>query len=393
MKGLRRYLIIGSILTVAYLIAQYYKPIPTDWSSSFIKEDKIPFGTYILHQQISDIMPDAALKFSNKRIYNTLKDNPYRNASYLMIASEIKMDKLDLRELLKFVSSGNQVFIASFKLDNILSDTLKLKSSSAFNYSNEKGEGINFTNPELKSAQVYRFKKGLGDQYYSAFDSLKATVLGKTSSGKANFLKYPFGKGALYISPNPQLMSNYSLLSAQGADYAAKALSYLPKSEVLIWDEFNTKGILADASVLRVIFRDQHLSWAYYLALAGLLIFVFFEVKRRQRIIPIIAPLTNSSVEFVNVVGKVYYQRRDNHDIACKKASYFLEHVRSTYHLKTIELNVEFAEKLSTRSGVNLAIVSELINVIGQIEHTKKVDDQMLINFNKLTEQFYKQAQ
>ncbi|WP_316792979.1 DUF4350 domain-containing protein [Pedobacter frigoris] len=393
MKGLRRYLIVSAILLVVYLVAQYYKPKPTDWTPTYVKEDKIPFGTFILHEQIRNIFPDVQVKTTNKRTYNTLKGKVYKNASYLFIASKIDLDKLDLQELMKFMSSGNQVFIAAFDIDNILSDTLKLKSTSSYNYMKKKSEGINFTNPLLKSQNSYYFKKGLGDQYFSKFDTARAIVLGKNETGNANFLKYPIGKGTLYILPNPQLLTNYSLLMPSGADYAAKVLSYLPPSETLIWDEFNTKPDTSDASVLRVIFRNEHLRWAYYLAVVGLVIFVLFEMKRRQRIIPIVAPLSNSSVDFVKVVGQVYYQQRDNKDIASKKASYFLEHIRSTYHLKTAELDEELQQKLSVRSGVKADTIDQLFNLIKKINGGQKVDDQLLIDFNKLTEQFYKQAQ
>ncbi|TKC07600.1 DUF4350 domain-containing protein [Pedobacter frigoris] len=393
MKGLRRYLIVSAILLVAYLVAQYYKPKPTDWTPTYLKEHKIPFGTFILHQQIRNIFPNAQLKIANKRAYNTLKDKAHKNAVYLLIASKIDLDKLDLQELMKFMSSGNHVFIASFDIANILSDTLKLKSTSSYNYVNKKSDGINFTNPQLKSRNAYHFKKGLGDQYFSEFDTARAIVLGKNERGNANFLKYTFGRGALYILPNPQLLTNYSLLMPSGADYATKALSHLPSSETLIWDEFNTKPDTGDTSVLRVIFRNEHLRWAYYLALIGLVIFVIFEMKRRQRIIPIVAPLSNSSVDFVKVVGQVYYQQRDNRDIANKKSSYFLEHIRSTYHFKTAELDEELQEKLSIRSGVKADTINQLFKLIKQINGSHKVDDQLLIDFNKLTEQFYKQAQ
>jgi hypothetical protein len=38
-------------------------------------------------------------------------------------------------------------------------------------------------------------------------------------------------------------------------DYAAKALSYLPNAETLIWDEHFTRPDTQDASVLRVFFK------------------------------------------------------------------------------------------------------------------------------------------
>ena len=239
----------------------------------------------------------------------------------------------------------------------------------------------------------YVFNKGLGDQYFSEVDTSRATALSRNANGDVNFVKYTYGKGALYILPSPQLLSNYNLLNPTGASYIAKVLSCLPLAEKVIWDENNTKGNVDDESVLRVLFRNDRLRWAYYLALAGLLIFVFFEMKRRQRIIPVVEPLKNTSVDFVKVVGKVYYQQRDNRDIVQKKISYFLEHVRNNYRLKTTKLNEEFMSDLIIKSGVTEDVVQPLIETINMLNNAIVVNDGALIKLNKLIEKFYKQAQ
>lgn len=392
MTGLRRYLVVSAILLVGYLVAQYYKPEPTNWNPSYLKEDKIPFGLYILHEEIHDLFPDAELTIAKQRIYNVLKGRKNEGSNYLFVASAIEADQLDLKELLNFISKGNQVFMATFKLSDVLSDSLKIETSSATDYRRKLSLPINFVNPAVRAKKDYIFNRGLGDQYFSKFDTSRVTVLGKNSSGEANFIKYTFGKGSLYLLPNPQLLTNYSLLNPAGAEYAAKALSYLPASKTLIWDEFNTRADEKDRSELRVIFANAPLRWAYYIALFSLLTFVLFEMKRRQRIIPIIEPLKNSSVDFVKVVGQVYYQQRNNQDIATKKVNYFLEYIRSTYHLKTTVLDAELEENLSIRTGANKETVNQLFNAIKHINSNTGVDDTLLINLNKLIEQFYKQV-
>jgi len=233
----------------------------------------------------------------------------------------------------------------------------------------------------------------LGSQYFSRFDTSKVTVLGRNQRGDANFIKYSFGKGSLYILPNPQLLSNYSLINPAGADYAAKALSFLPPAKLLIWDEYQTRGNTANASILRVIFKHAPLRWAYYIALVSILLFVLFEIKRRQRIIPVIAPLLNSSVDFVKVVGKVYYQQRDNKDIAAKKISYLFEFVRTAYRLKTGTLDESFIDDLVHKSGATEEAVLQLVTLIKNIKNGYQVSDAQLISLNKQIEHFYKQAQ
>jgi hypothetical protein len=392
-SGLRRYLIIGSILIMGYLVVQYFKPKPTNWTPTYLSEDKIPFGAYILRQRINDILPNTTIKTVQSAVYNNLKERPKGQSNYFIIASNLKVDKLDYREMVKYMQSGNNIFIAAFQIQGILLDTLKLQITSDFNFQNKRKYPINFVNPSLKRDLDYYFDKGISEQYFLKADTAKAIVLGKKQDEFANFIQYKFGKGSLFILPNPQLLTNYSLLREDGLDYAAKALSYLPNAETLIWDEHFTRPDTQDASVLRVFFKYDELRWAYYIALFSLVAFILFEIKRRQRIIPVIERLKNTSVEFAEVVGRVYYQQRNNRDIAEKKVSYLLEYIRTKYRLKTLDLDQEFKASLIKISSVSADIIDELLEEITYLKAGQMVKDQQLIRLNKLIEQFYKQDQ
>jgi len=394
MKGFRKYLIIGSILIIAYLLAQYFKPTPTDWTATYLPEDKIPFGTYILKQRVKDIFPNTKIKTTQSPIYNTLKQTAGGQSNYLIIASNLKIDKVDYQEMLKYMQRGNNIFIAAFNIQGNLLNKLKLDISSDFSLQgNKRKYPINFVNPKLKRELDYYFDKGISDQYFNRLDTTKAIVLGQKQDSLANFVQYKFGKGSLFILPNPQLFTNYCLLREDGVDYASKALSYLPKAQTLIWDEYFTTPKVQDKSVLNVFFKYDQLRWAYYISIISLVIFVIYEVKRRQRIIPVIVRPKNTTVEFVEVVGKVYYQQRNNRDIAEKKISYLLEYIRSKYRLKTTEINQEFKENLIKRTGATEDTIEEIFNEINYLKAGHMVSDQQLISLNKIIEQFYKQDQ
>lgn len=394
MKGLRWYLIICGVLLTAYLVAQYTRPKPINWTPTYLSEDKIPYGTYILRKQIGDLFPDAVVRTAHTPIYNALKEEATAPSSnYLIIASRVKIDKADLAEMIKYMQAGNHIFIAAFELNGEINKRLKLEIGSDFEFQNGTKYPINFVNPLLKREMDFYFERGISAQYFSKIDTAKAIVLGRKYEQKANFIQYRFGKGSLFILPNPQLLTNYSLLNENGAEYAAKALSYLPQVQQLVVDEYYTHPPQKDQSILRVLFKYDQLRWAYYIALLSLVVFVLYEMKRRQRIIPITDPLKNSSVEFAQVVGRVYYQQRNNKDIVEKKINYFLAYLRTKYRLKTAVLNQEFMETLYKLSGVDQNLIAQLIGLIGMLGKEVKVSDHDLIELNKLIEQFYKKDQ
>jgi hypothetical protein len=374
---------------VIYMVAQYNKPRPVNWSPTLYYNDKIPFGTYIFYHQLNWLFPGSKVIKTNASIYNTVHDSTAMAGNYIIIAKTVNINKYDFGELVKYMKAGNSVFISCFKFNGFLADTLKL--SPGFEQSNGNTR-LSFTSNQLKQSNYFTFNTSLSNLYFNSFDTSRATVISKNNYGHSIYISFKFGKGTLYLCADPWILTNYSLLNNRRADYAAKALSYLPETQNVYWDEFQNGDIADDESPMRVFFSHPSLQWAYYLSLFGMIIFVLFEIKRRQRIIPVIEPLKNSTVDFVNVVGQVYYEKRNNANIAHKKILYLLEHLRGQYQLKTNKLDSEFVEKLRAKLGIDAPFVNELVNYIQFIGVQAYVSDRELIELNKLIENFYTQT-
>jgi hypothetical protein len=384
MRDLKIYIGIFSIFLVIYLVALYNQPKPVDWSETYSREDKIPFGTFVLHNRLKDIFPGSTILSRRKPFYNVFKEEQVNQGNYIIISGKIKLDEYDFKELVNYMHRGNSVFIATYYLNEYITDTLKLAINSGL----KTKPKLKFSNRKLND-RSYSFDLGMGDQFFSKYDTAKAEVLGVNGDKKAVFLKYPFGDGALYLMPSPKFFTNYAMLKPSGADYAAKALSYLPKGGDIIWDDYPTLGSQEETSIFRVFFKHPELRYAYYIALFSLIAFVIFEMKRRQRIIPVITPLKNSTVEFVELVGRVYYQQRDHSNIAEKKITYLLEHIRSTCKINTTILDAEFNELLAAKTGIDLAIIAKLILNINYCKNNTQISDRQLIDLNLVIEEFY----
>jgi len=385
MKDFKIYIIIGSILLIIYLVIQYNKPAPVNWQPSLAAADKIPFGTFVLRERLTDVFPGAKVTNTNQSVYNFFR-RQIKPGNYIIIAKSVTITKADFEQMVKYIRAGNNVFISTFTWDGAFANKLRLETGVE---DDNKAASIKFNSKSLKNSSSYKFDKDISTQYFSSIDTARATIISSNKNGKANYVRYRFGKGSLLLCANPELFTNYSLLKPQGADYAAKALSFLPAHSNIYWDQYQNKDIAIDRSPLRVFFTSPSLQWAFYISFLGLALFVLFEVKRRQRVIPIIAPLKNSTVDFVEVVGKVYYERRDNANIAHKKILYLLSFLREQYQLKTTQLDKEFAESLVWKTGADTAFVQDLVDYINYIGQQNKVNDKELIELNRLIEKFY----
>ena len=91
---------------------------------------------------------------------------------------------------------------------------------------------------------------------------------------------------------------------------------------------------------MRYILSQPALKWAWYIFLIGMLDFYIFNAKRKQRIVPIIKPLANTTVDFTKTIGNLYYQEGDHGNIIDKKIIYFLEKIRNEYLIDTTKLEM-----------------------------------------------------
>lgn len=388
MKSLRLYIIVLSVLIIGYLVAQYNRPKAIDWSETYSSRDKIPFGTYITYNRLNDIFPGAKVQTFREPIYNVVNDHGITHATYLIICNSINLNEYDYKKLTQFIKSGSDVFISASYFGEQLRKELKIETTVEI----KKTGGLKFVNQQLDTNKIYYTDGRVGDIYFSQLDTAKMVALGSNVFHRANFLRYSTGKGNLFLNSNPAMFTNYSLFNKSGNAYAARALSFVKNDGILIWDQYYALGRADDSSDMRVFLRNDALRWTFYIAFFSLIVFVLYETKRRQRIIPVIEPLANSTLNFVNVVGQVYYEQRDNRNISNKKILYFLEHLRTVFYLKTNPLDEAFIDNLSKKTAIEHSFATELVNHINYLHAAQQVTNTELVKLNQLIEQFYKQS-
>lgn len=390
MKDFKGYIVIASTLLIVYLVAQYNKPKPINWSPTFSNNDKIPFGTYIIYNRLNDLFPGAKIAKSKAGFFNDLNIDATKGNNYIVICNVINLDKYDYEKLTNFIKRGNDVFIASSYFGNLLHNKLKITTQSEFN-GNDFTTNLKFVNKKFAS-QTFYVDMNCTKGYFASFDTTKAVVVGENSLKHPYFLRYKIGAGSLYLNANPQLFTNYSLLKEPGAKYASISLSFLNKKNRVIWNEFYSNGPETHSSTMQVFLKYKELKWTFYLVFFGLLTYVLYQMKRRQRIIPVIDPVTNSSVQFATVVGQVYYEKHNNKNIGHKKIIYFLERIRTKYHVKTTIHDNEFMELLAKKSGVEILLIKSIFHQISISYSDYLFNDEELITLNSNIEQFYKEA-
>jgi hypothetical protein len=381
-----KFIIPVTIVFVVLVIIKMFTPEPTDWSPSYSKNDKIPFGSYILYNQLTDLFPNKKIESTNLPFYNITNDRKIDNKNIIIICNQFNPDELDAKILKKLLEDGSDIFIAANSIGKFVTDTLKLSTNYSF-FGGFDSASVNFSNPILKRNDDYRFTKGNYNHYFASFDTSRVKVLGTNDIGFANFLNVKIGSGNLYLHSVPNIFTNYNLLKVE-SDYIFKCLSYLNIRDV-IWDEYYKEVNKYQSTPIRYILSQPSLKWAYFTLIISLILFVIFKGRRDQRVIPIIKPLTNTTLEFVGTVGNLYFRQSNHKNIAEKKITYFLDFIRIKYSLKTLHLNDEFAKLLSEKSAIEVIEIRRIFNLINLVSVSTSIKKETLLELNNQIENFY----
>ncbi len=389
-KRSRNILIIFAVALLTIIIIEIARPKPINWKTSYTAADKIPFGSYILYEELKQL-PNKQIAPVSKNPYDFLNDSVYAtNSAYVFINSNLEFDKRSYEKLTKYISAGNSVFMAANYFGGAIKDSLNIQTEIDYQFT-EENITPTFFSPSLQKDSLPKFKKRIYKSVFKSFDTINTKALGyyKNDSpeiNQLNFISIAIGKGTLYLHTLPEAFSNYYLLK-DTYNYGSTSLSFLNKN-TYYWDEYLKDGRKIVDSPMRFVLNQVSLKWAYYILILGLLLFVISKGKREQRIIPIIKPLENTSILFTKTVGNLYFQHKDYSNIISKKIKYFLERTRSLYYLDTNQLDRAFIDKLAVKSNRSLEETTELITYINTLKSKSMHTESDLIELNKKIEKF-----
>ncbi len=390
-KQLKYYLIVALLLAIVIGL-EINKPKKINWFESYIAHDKIPFGTHILRQTLPEIFIPNKIKETYFPVYNTLKHDTNFTGNYIFINGSVHFDKFDRRYLFPMVENGGNAFICAELLDYTLLDTFNVsvnffappeKENINILKVNTDTLSYNFTQQPFKRDTDFYFRKAFLYNYFTSYDTSLTEVLGINSFGYPNFIRIKHGKGYFYINLLPKMFTNFQLTDSLHYDYAYRALSYLPQAPV-IWDEHYKAGKQIIRSPLRFILQNKPLRYAYYLLLLLIVLFFIFNAKRKQRIIPVIEPPKNATMEFIDVMGRLYFNHEDEFSTAQKKLYFWINYIRTQYRIK-VSGNDNAAEQIARKSGVDIDIIRKILT----FKEKTGITQTELIELHRLLMTFY----
>ena len=370
------------------------------------RNDKIPYGTFYAYENLSSVFPDASIVV-NKRSPDRFRGLnlgesadaliPSEGSSvHIIISPQVLPDEKEMRALFNYIGEGNHIFISSFNISKELLDSLRLKTALSSAYFNRSDSlRVSVASPGTYETLNFSYPGKAYDNSFVSVDTSITNILGWDARGEINYVKVTYESGgSISIHLAPMAFTNFFLLHSKNKGYYDNALSYLPKDiEVVKWDDYFRNRVAnknTGFSKLAPFLNNDILKWAFWLVVILFGIIYLFESKRKQAIVPVIPPVKNASLDFVKTIGRLYFQRKDNKNLALKMSAHFLDNVRNRYNLPTSVLNDEFENKLAYKSDYDKEGIRDIVYTINTLPDQLSVSDEELLAFNDKLEKFIK---
>lgn len=436
MKSSRNFLFAMLVLFVLFCLLQVNLPKKFVWSPTFSHVDKQPFGCFVFDSVLTQSLPNG-YHVTKKTFFQLDQEHAKEKISVLMVVDQQNLKQLDVKYLCNIARRGGKVMVvasSSFddgrNADTVVVDelerTFKVRIEDGMYFSlrgilaglkahdNDMYDTIYWNNREtMYAAQSYRMFYNMvgGTLFVDSVPKVKRLAYTLSTAGYdykydslyvGDFTRFdtivdkkerieridtfaikkvpaavsvPYGKGEVIFVSSPLLFTNYGMLEGNTFVYIFRLMSYLADLPVYRTEAYvKTDAMLvAEQSPFREFIKRPPLRWALYLALLGVVLFMIFTARRRQRVIPIISKPANRSLEFIQLIGTLYYQRKNHVDLVRKKFKLFAEELRKTAGVDISDVNTDDREYLllAEKTGMNSDRLKKVIRQIRLVLHSE----------------------
>ena len=418
MKGSRWFIVfIVAFLFIMFAI-EYHLPKNFVWKPTFGHHDEQPFGCAVFDSVLSSSLPQG-YTFSRKSLYQLEQEDTTQRRGILVISDNLRLSDVDVNALLKMAERGDKIMLVSTLFGRYLEDTLQFRSYySYFSPMALKKYATSFMKKDslhwigdstVYPRQTFYFYPQLCSSYFWG-DSLPERVLAQRVF-ESNEFRYEteadslttdslvympvamsrrWGKGEVILVSTPLIFTNYGILDGNNSAYIFRLLSQMGEFPVVRTEGYVKETAETQQSPFLYLLSRQPLRWALYLTMIAILLFMIFTVRRRQRVIPVIREPENKSLEFTELIGTLYYQKKDHADLVHKKFIYFAEELRREIQVDIEEVadDERSFRRIAQKTGMDAEEIGTFVREVRPVIYGGRVisAEQMKLYIDKMSE-------
>jgi|GEM_PF-3393032 hypothetical protein len=372
-KGEKLILWVVGMGLVVLVILRLIAPRQTDWEFSFESGSTEPMGCKATYELLGGIF--ERVETNRKPMTQFLRENDSATLSLAIVTAKYDPSKFEVIRLLDWISQGHHCLVSALAFSPTLLDTLGLGMGES-GFEQTGSLAVSCIAGRRHSVSL-TFPVRLPRCYFTT-DSLKGYEAVAYCDSNVVAIRLGIGAGFLILDSAPYMHTNYGVLYSDRR-YCEALFSYLPGAH-LVWDERNKPGRFTGGSLLSFVLSRPSLKAAYYTAMIGIVLSFFFGIRRRQRPIPEIVPLRNTSVELAKAIGLLWHSKGEHRRVALKKWLYFREkiHERTAIRWESDEATLN---AIASKLGVPLAQIKGLDQKARAVELSKRISSDELKEF------------
>ena len=384
------YIISFVIINLMFSCSQEKK---TDWRVTFDKNSKDPYGCYIAYHLLKDIFPETKIE-SGRNIFkeiNSSLDKPQLASSIgrmsIVVCKRFEADSLELDKMLRYIKKGNTILIFAENYSKNIFSYFHAESNTVYSSIKSFSIGQEDTIENQKTFIFFNHRKyqylysGLPVQYDftidSTYDEEIYYLTYSNSIDTPSSLISSDEEGTFMICRNPITMTNHFLLQNNNRNYFEYLMSFFSSYHShLTWYSTLERNARDETEVdWSWLINFPPLFYAFLMLATLFLFYTLFEGKRRQRSIPILPSNTNSSLEFTETVGLLYFNKKDNRNLSEKMITHYLENIRTKHNLKTNEMDQDFVIRLAQRTNHSFEETNAFMAYLQYIRDSATITD------------------
>ena len=337
MKFSRIYIVCILLFLLLVFLSEYRIPKHFRWEPTFSHNDKQPFGCYVFDSVLAASLPHGYTV--NRQTLYQLRNLKEPHGILIVADDMLNMTKTDVKYALALAEKGHRLLLATNDCAHIFEDTLRCHSylrgtSHPLVDYVKKGYGrdtVQWLGDDRYASREYYFYPQMKNHVLLLrADSIRCRLLSMPINdpiisdsllAHATAVTFPIGKGSITWACTPLIFTNFGILDNNNHEYIFRLLSETGGLTMIRTEAYLPVVQEAEQTPLRYIISQRPLRWALYLTLLTLLLAMLFGCRRRQRVIPVIQPPRNHLLEFVQLIGTLYYQRRDSREQLLKQSN------------------------------------------------------------------------
>jgi len=395
MSRTKIYIIIAAIIAIIAIILtqlNYENVYKANWSKNYKMDSKDPYGLWLFQSLINEKYGEENVLLLSELNYAEI-DSSY---DYLKIAANISYPSYQIDSIYELINKGmNSMFITkefdqAFVENYIPNPYTKYQIDSSIHLSQAEGFDSTF---KFKFRQQHINKSipksyATFENFESDKDSLSTNLLYVNHYGESAFIEYELGAGKVYHHAIPELFLNNASRNEDYLRHFNFVLGNL-KADKLIMDDLRVSSANSNAkNPIEYILSQKSLKWAYGLMVSSILLFVLFQSKRKQKIIPVLQKNKNTSLEYVQTLSKLYEGQGQHSKLALKMEDIFLQRIKNRYYIDPS--NKDFIKLVSLKSKIPKVDIENIMNRFESAHNKFNFTEDQLVALYNLLNSFYK---